>query len=278
MFIQLDLYLIRKKHIQMLHKILLLLLLATPLPAQEVKTWLPISIGIHAFEAGIRAYLGSHPVYPAIINGALGGAISYGGQRMVLTGKPELRFLGLQTVAIGANIAVNSGNGKSPLSTVILPLYPFYIRIKSESTDSKIQLSVFSTLNLIYALTLKEGQINVPESVLAGLPVLMVSGRKHFCEIEQNLNCTRWIPGYFYGGTVVLDSDGYYLNKQHPALTHELMHVTQRTRDAILNSVPISDSLKFVPKWLSLDVITPLWLLSRIGNAAEKEAGNITIK
>jgi len=122
----------------------------------------------------VRSFWSGADPAEAFLEGAIGGTVTYAGQRIASTGDPARMFAGHQLAALGANIARNAGDGVPLLSDLILPLYPFYVRVRAGSADPfQIQLSTASLRAIGFALfySPNDEQIDWKRTLALGIPV-----------------------------------------------------------------------------------------------------------
>lgn len=201
--------------------------------------------------AMLRSFFTDAKPIPAFAKGAIGGSLTYGGMRMIGTKDPALRFAGIQTVALGANVARNAGAGEGALSDLTMPLFPLYLRMRWEDSRPHIsvRLSGMSAASLVYFAAGGRGEVDFDwkESLISGSPVFHTDREELICwtRSERTGNCLQSQDGVAAFGVVAYseagkDTAGYHL------LTHEIGHVAQFVRDGIMHAVPASDWI--VPK------------------------------
>lgn len=240
------------------------LALVRPVAAQQRVVESPgFYLGLNVVVAGASALahslLGSdtNPLH-AFAKGALGGAVTFGGQRLVATGEPTLRLPGIQLAAVGSNIARNAGRGFAPLSDLILPLPPFYVRVRPGHDDPlTLRISALGATALGWTL-LEANRLNASldwrESLLAGSPVfrstsswIYPSRGQQSAACNHGDPCTGGAAGLHWNGVTIYTTGGRSAASSQSILSHELIHLTQVNRDALLHAVPMSDAaLSFV--------------------------------
>jgi hypothetical protein len=208
----------------------------------------------------------------ALAGGVIGGSLMYTGQRIVGSGKPGRRMLGLQTVALGANVARNIGRGEPALSDLTLPFFPLYVRIRHGMQPAvSIRLSVFSLLsaNSMYR---RHGTLpDIGRSLSTGALVYPLP--------LEEMHCYRTVAGECTVGRIgehMLGAVGYAIDPVpctvNALMAHEAGHLAQDVRDVVLNAVPASDlvlgRVGAVGRWLSryvvVDVFLPFSALSHL--------------
>jgi hypothetical protein len=206
--------------------------------------------------AAAHALLADADVPPlrAFLQGAMGGVVMYGGQRLVGTGVPALRLPGVQTVAVGASMARNAGAGVPLFSTITLPVYPFYLQLRPGSDRPfGLRVSAAAAASLASALTRNgsfQAEIDWRESLLTGAPVFRSAsswiypfGDPAAAECRHGDGCDGGAGGLHRVGTTWYTTGGRSAEQSARILTHETIHLTQVVRDALLFGIPASDAL-----------------------------------
>ncbi len=266
----------------------LALLLACPCPAQQTAArvrcspvfYWGVDIGTATLSGFLQGRSKRVPVTRALAGGVAGGSLIYAGQRLVGTGKPGLRFVGLQTVAVGASVARNLGTGRGPLEQLTFPVFPLYVqRDATAQPEWSARLSVVALAGLIR--TAHEFRVwpDWRESLLAGVPVFAVpAAQLDECPGHARLgDCASGTLGHHVLGAIAYASRPQQTTARD-ILAHELGHVAQDMRDVVLHAVPASDAaLRTEPagRWLSrflvLDVVLPLNLASRAAGPPQSD-------
>lgn len=219
----------------------------------------------------------------ALAKGALGGAVTFGGQQLVATREPALRFTGIQVAALGSNVARNAGRGLAPFSDVILPLPPFYARIRAGHEDPfTLRMSLLGATALGWALLEADrlqARLDWRETLIAGAPVFRSTSSwiypargQRAAECNHGDPCPGGAAGLHWNGVTIYTTGGRSAATSQGILTHELIHLTQVNRDALLHAVPMSDAaLAFVggpahhiARMLVLDAYLPLTGLNQL--------------
>ena len=217
-------------------------------------------LGLNVVIGGVSAlaqsvlHPGGPPAGTALLGGAAGGAVLWGGQRLVGTGEPALRLPGVQLAAVGANMARNAGRGGSVLSDLVLPLYPFDVRLRPGSEDAfSVRVSAVGALALADALTdldRHQAGLDWKESLLTGAPVFRSSssyiypfGPERPAECRHGDGCPSAAAGIHRHGISWYTTGGRTASASRRILTHEILHLTQVHRDALMHAVPMSDAV-----------------------------------
>jgi hypothetical protein len=245
-----------------------------PSPAHGEALLLGINVGIAAGSAALQARMRGGDPWRAALGGALGGGAVHAGQRMVGGGAPELRFLGLQTVALGANVAGNAGQGHPWLRKLTLPLYPFYVQLQ-DGRPAGVRVSAAAVAMAGYKIVGRGAEVDWRTSATAGAlvlrtrePLLQRLHDHQHDEVEA-----RVVASHAFG--IVLYAADRPGDAVSHSVAHELSHVAQHSRDALLHAVPAGDALlaaagPLAPlrRVLVLDVLLPLRALQHAGSRA----------
>lgn len=170
---------------------------------------LSLNAGLGALTAGLRAKLEGRPFWPAFKNGALGGAITYAGKRIIGTGKPGLRLIGRQVAALGGSAVRNAGDGRAPFAAAILPLGParFYVG----EPGLRVKLDLAGSVALLYVATRPHAHFEMGASLAAGTPI--------FTNVA--------VGSGLHQGTHTAGVIGLIGNQSNRAIAHELVHTAQ---------------------------------------------------
>jgi hypothetical protein len=219
---------------------------------------------IGGVSAAVRAWHGHRSVRSALIGGAAGGLVTYGGMRMVGASTP-LRVPGLMLTGIGASLARNAAAGVPALSRVVLPMPLGSLELGlGESVHARYRFSASSLLMTSYvALARPSGaSLDLGQSLASLTPVFVTrSGLRVVGSSDASA------AGQQFRRVVLLSEQS---NKPLDAvLRHESVHVAQELRDEILFSTDIGDALlarggaigQGLSRVMSLDIVRPLNLL-----------------
>jgi hypothetical protein len=206
--------------------------------------------------AAVHALLGPDdvPVLEAFAKGALGGAVMYGGQRLVGSGREALRLPGVQAVALGASMAHNAGAGSPLFSTLTFPVYPFYIQVRpGAGRPISVRLSVAAAASLASAAFRNDAfdaTLDWRASLLTGAPVFRSAASWIYplggvppASCLHGDGCDGAAAGLHRVGTTWYTTGGRAAQQSAFVLTHETIHLTQVVRDALLFGIPTSDAL-----------------------------------
>ncbi len=254
----------------------LVLLDVCPCPAQQsaqrVRPTPALYWSVDVGTAALSGFLQGRSRRVPVTRALAGGSLIYTGQRLVGTGRPGLRFVGLQTVAVGASVARNLGTGRGPLEQLTFPIFPLYLqRDAAASPEWSARLSVVALAGLIR--TAREFRVwpDWRESLLAGVPVFAVPAAQldKCASYARDGDCTSGTLGHHVLGAITYASRPEHTTARD-ILAHELGHVAQDMRDVVLHAVPASDAAlrsgatgRWLSRFLVIDVVLPLNLASR---------------
>jgi hypothetical protein len=227
-----------------------------------------LNMGLGAATGLVNAWLHKKPAMPALLQGAMGGAVMGGGMAWVGSGK-AMPIVGVQTVALGASMSRNAGRGKAMLEHITLPLFPFVVDIDH---GVRVRLSAVGVAGVAMRANSPYGmQVNWRETFSSGYLVYRAShdGFANGARCPRNAECVR--AGEYFMGTAAYVDDRDYA-AMRATLEHEAVHAAQHVRDAVLFAVPLSDAAarrtgtagRFLGKLLVLDAALPLSLASFI--------------
>jgi hypothetical protein len=216
-------------------------------------------LGTNVLVGGLSAFANSFftaegPDFGTILRGAAGGAITWGGQRLIGTGETALRLPGLEIAALGANVSRNAGERKPVLSDITLPFYPFYLRFRPESGRFvTVRVSAMALAGTAYAMANRDrfqASLDWKESVLSGAPVFrstsswiypFASDAAPNC--RHGNGCDGAAAGVHRMGVTWYTTGGRSAAASHEILTHETIHLSQAWRDALLFALPANDAM-----------------------------------
>jgi hypothetical protein len=190
----------------------------------------------------------------AFVRGAAGGAVTWGGQRIIAGGRPAFRLPGVQLAALGTNIMRNAARGVPLISDVTLPVYPAYVRIRHHA-DRPISIRISAAALAGVAWTSfnaarMQATLDWRESLMTGAPVFR-SRASHIYpatippspQCYHGDACSDAAAGLHWLGTTTFTTGGRSQQSSREILNHEIIHLTQVHRDALLFALPASDAL-----------------------------------
>lgn len=207
-----------------------LLLLALPAAARGQEPWQPSTrtgdlafLGFNTLlgglTAGLTARLQGRDVSDAALRGALGGAVVYGGKRLVVADAPAAGLVGRQVAAVGSSMVRNAGAGRPALERVVLPL-PF-VRLVVNVPEARLdaaRINLSEAAMLAWLATRPETTLDWGATFAAGTPVF--DAPDHLLRVHGD-----YVGGVMANGTVLLGR----VDAEHRRglLAHELVHVLQ---------------------------------------------------
>lgn len=236
-------------------------------PGRMLQYW-----GVNVLISGATAWLqgrpANEPVRHAIAAGLVGGSAIYAGQLVMTSGERALRLAGIELTAIGASATRNLARGDVPWSELTLPLYPLYFTVRPGSDDVvQVRLSALALGASLYMAGKYRTAPDPLESLLTGAAVFPVAGERLHCYEYGRSACVAERLGQHLFGAIAYARDGLACS------AHELAHLSQHTRDAVLYAVPASDQalghLGAAGRWLRrfvvVDAFVPISALNLTG-------------
>lgn len=196
-----------------------------------------LNAAIGGVTAAIRAQLGGRSFGRAFLRGAAGGAVVYGGKRVIAIPTDGMGFLGRQISAVGGSIVRNAGDGRSLLAGAVLPVGPVRLYINEPEADGvgrsliRARLDLAGTIALGYYATRSGATFDLAASLAQGAPVLTnirPSGPIHVA--EQAAGVIALVNGL----------EGF---QREQAITHESIHVAQYDFAFVAWSLPVERAL-----------------------------------
>lgn len=134
---------------------------------------LGLNAGLGAVTSGLFAALTGSSVVDAALGGAMGGAISFGGKRLIAS-DPDLGLVARQLSAVGASIAWNASEGRGWLDRLSLPAGPVWLEITIEDgLDWEPFIDVNALGWVLYGLLDSSHTIDAGRSLRAGAFVFL---------------------------------------------------------------------------------------------------------
>ncbi len=219
---------------------------------------------IGGVSAAVRAWHGHRSVRAALIGGAAGGLVTYGGMRLIGESTP-LRVPGLMLTGLGASLSRNAGAGVPALSRVVLPMPLGSLELGlGDSVRTRYRVSASSLLmTSIVALARPSGaSLDVGQSLASWTPVFVASSGLHDIGSEHAP-----AAGQQWRRVILLSEQS--IKPREAVLRHESVHVAQEVRDEILFANDIGDALlarggaigRRLSRVMSFDVVRPIGLL-----------------
>ncbi len=241
-----------------------------------------VDVGTATLSSWLQGRFGRVGAARALVGGLAGGSLMYGGQRLIGTGRPGLRFAGLQTVALGASVARNLGTGHPPWAELTFPVFPLYVQVHpTGSPHVSVRVSAVAIGGIVHTVHEFHQWPDWSESVLAGMPVFRVPGQKlqGCAEYDGAGRCLEAVVGHHVFGALAYAAGPEHYTPRN-VLTHELGHAAQDVRDAVLHAVPASDFVlrsdpvgRVLARFVVIDVVLPLNVLSHAAGPATSDPG-----
>lgn len=190
-----------------------------------------VNVAIGGVIAAVRARVGQRPVWPAFLGGAAGGAVAYGGKRLIGTRTPIAGIVGRQTSAIGAAMVNNAAEGRPLFTPLVFPIGPvrLYVRDRSSSgeparTHAKIDLA--GALATIYYAAQPGAKLDPVLTLAASAPVFVGNPPGEGLHIASHS-----------AGVIAIDPDLGGPGRRR-SVAHELIHASQYDFAFITMSAP----------------------------------------
>jgi hypothetical protein len=220
-----------------------------------------INVALGAGTASLRAWRGHQPLWPAVRRGVVGGAVMAAGLHVGGRDLPAARFLGVQTVAVGASIARDAGEGRPMLSRMVVPLLPFVLELRVRGDNARgddtsvsaanppiartreprlrVRLSAAAMAGAVADLTESHGaRVDWRESLANGSLVLRTTSAAFSDGAQCPVGLVCWRAGRQRLGIVTYRADGQSAEDIASTLQHESLHVAQRVRELVLMGMP----------------------------------------
>jgi hypothetical protein len=172
--------------------------------------------------AGILQELRDGSFRDGFARGALGGAVAYGGRRIVVEDYWGAGLVGRQISAVGNSMARNAGQAQPLLNNVWLPMGPVTVRL---SRDNGIRVSakadVFAAGYLLSAILDDRLELDFGTSLSSGAPVFRAPN--HNVRVDGRL-----VNGIAPADVIVIGAPASVdLIESPTTLKHERVHVLQ---------------------------------------------------
>ena len=163
--------------------------------------------------------------WAAFLDGALGGAVAYGGKRLAVERFYGAGLAGRQVAAVGTSMVRNASDGRGALDQLVLPFGFARLYLRRDATspiplEAQIKLDVPTVLTATFVALWENADFDVSASVSAG--ALVFVGRERWEEeswIGTQAAGVLWLRG---------NPDDPYPDVERSAVfAHERVHVTQ---------------------------------------------------
>jgi hypothetical protein len=185
-------------------------------------TFLSLNALLAGVSSGIQQELRDGSFSDGFARGALGGAVAYGGRRIVVADFWGAGLIGRQFSAVGNSLVRNAGKAQPSLNAVWLPLGPVTVQL---SRDNRVRVTakpdLYSAGALIAAILDDRLELDVGTSLSSGAPVFRAP--HHNIRLDGRL-----VNGIAPAGLIIV---GQPLNvdptESENTLGHERVHVLQ---------------------------------------------------
>jgi hypothetical protein len=213
--------------------------------------------------AGITQRLGGRSFGDGFVRGALGGAVVYGGKRLVVERFDGAGLLGREVAAVGSSMVRNASDGVALFDELILPFGPIrlYVRPADRTVQPKLDALAFGWT--IYGIAESELSFDAGESLSAGAPVFVTDGKV----IQSSNTDSTHAAGLTESGVIVLAAvPAAGAEFRARAFAHERVHIlqgdhifttwTDPLESRLLRSVPAAARIgRWADVGLSTDVL-----------------------
>ena len=195
-------------------------------------------------------------------DGAIGGALAYGGKRLSVERFAGAGFAGRQIGSVGHSIIRNAADGRPLLRRLVFPLGPVRFHVRPDSL-SRLRARV-DLPTAIYALivSLNNNELDLGESLSAGALVFRSTGQSLS---DRKGTC---LAGLTLAGVIVMnDVTGLGTDDRNPAYAHERVHVSQHDQLFVTLSDPLEEKLAGGANWkryVDLNLLSPILLVPTV--------------
>jgi hypothetical protein len=205
--------------------------------------------------AGLFQHLRGGRFWPAFGAGALGGAVAYGGRRIVAERFDGAGILGRELAAVGTSLIRNAADGRGWLDRLVLPLGLVRLYLERDSAvggrlNARVKVDVPTVLATAYYSVQGDVALDLSASLSSGAPVFTTFGR--------------WSDGSWNGnqaaGAIWLRGNPDDPNpdaQRADVLAHERVHILQYDFGQLAWSGPAE-------QWLSRRVAGGEWIYRRL--------------
>ncbi len=161
----------------------------------------------------------------ALLRGAVGGAVGYGGKRLAAEPFDGAGFLGRQVASFGNSFVRNAADGIPLLDRLYVPLYlvRLEIRARPEGTHVQPRLDVMTTAGTIYGLLQSDASFDAGSTLSAGAVVFRTPA-----DLTRIYNTQGTAVGQTIGGFILLAERADRSPADHArTFAHERVHTLQ---------------------------------------------------
>jgi hypothetical protein len=222
------------------------------------------NMAIGGLTAGIRQWRSDDgSFWNGLWRGALGGAGTYAGKRIVTSDMPGAGLLGRGVAATGASVTRNASEGDPLFDTLVLPVG--FVRLHWRPAHGTVQSSFdipgIAAIAGVYASGLG-ASLDVARSLDTGAPVFMARDWEHD---------DGWHGRHIFGAVLLRGDPGDRAGHDAlltRALHHERIHVLQYDQTFILWNEPVEKALLTSlgsPSWVVRSVDLSLYAAALAG-------------
>lgn len=214
--------------------------------------------GIGAVTAAANRWFRGERGFAALRDGAIGGALAYGGKRLAVERFTGAGFAGRQVGAIGHSVIRNAGDRRPLLRRLVLPVGPFRLYVRPDSVRLRARIDLPTTVYALLA-SLNDNDLDLHASLSSGAMVFK-SGRRPLSDSEG-----RCLAGFALGGVIVMnDIARLGTDNRNPGYAHERVHVGQYDQLFLTISDPLEEKLAGDATWkryIDLNLLSPVLLV-----------------
>lgn len=200
------------------------------------------SFGVNALlgglSAGILQELKDGSFRDGFLDGLLGGAVIYGGKRISAERFGGAGLVGRQVAAVGASIVRNSGEGRSRLEQVRLPVGPVWLHLQSSAPRVRATIDVYTAGWMLRAIAEPALSFHTGMSVSAGALVFVTDNQV----ILSGTDTTHALGIAEAGVLLIADIPAFGRQFARRTFEHERVHVLQMDQIFLTITDPIEDA------------------------------------
>ncbi len=236
----------------------------TPQRANQA-TVLAVNVAIGALTAGVGRVISRKPPKKAMLYGALGGAASYIGKRVIARSDPKTNLVGREFSAAGASVVANAGSGLGPLDAFVFPYGPLRLHW-NRRTPHRISAKLDLATSLETVETLHKGgvRLDAKRTFSVGAPIFSVAmGQEGNVQLPD-------VGGSQIAGVILhRDQTPTIVEASETidrTLGHELVHVAQYDFFFIVGAAPAEKAMlrrttptAWINRYIDLGLNVPVW-------------------
>jgi hypothetical protein len=174
--------------------------------------------------AGITQHLRGRSFGQAFVRGALGGAVIYGGKRLVAERFDGAGLLGREVAAVGSSMVRNATDGASLFEQLVLPIGPVRLYVRPGERSVHPRIDALAVAWTIYGIAESDLSFDAGESLSAGAPVFLTDEKVILASSADSTHAA----GITESGVIVLaDVSAAGGEFRARSFAHERVHVVQ---------------------------------------------------